>query len=152
VAQPLDMNIIEALPLAEQKALFAKLSAKFNKSTTLTASEEAVWAAVAATLNARPRLEPFIASFGKGRYKEACAMIEQYLEDGVGRSLSRLEFSKLAPLILECLAEQVRDAIGPCTPTSLLSNLNMLAEAVDINYPAYHQCRLLGCLLTATAA
>lgn len=141
---------VEALPLADQRALYEQLHYKFqkkSKSTGASIAGEDVWNAIHDALGLdKHNRQPLTAArerIGASKFDRLMSVAQAFVSRGSGVPLRRNERHFLLAASLTCLADYLTAVGSRVTPTTMVQQLDNLAYAVERDYPGYADAKLL---------
>jgi hypothetical protein len=147
-------ELLSKLSRSEQRAVYDTLGHQFSQAKDYTPStiEAETWDAITDALGlGKMPISTFIASYGKSKYRKACADVRAYVIGAAGaqRKPVTLELTKVC---LRCLAAMLKSWDMPLSATILMNNVPHLATAVDRAFPGYAAAGLLVRVVKVQAA
>jgi hypothetical protein len=137
---------ISNLTVAERKALYDRLAFDLAQSGRKEPPPEAegdLWSLLSDLLRVRMPMSQFLASYGKAKFSDASALMQQYIEEGCAVSVRREARVGMMRICLECVISHLKARSIPTSPSSVLNSFGMLESCVNRSFPGYYEARLL---------
>ena len=140
-------DFLNGLTDDEKRELQAHLAFSLQaRPASYSDSELALWEALAEVCkvsNARPALDAVVKSIGRKAYADKAAAVAALLKKAVLPATRRPLVNALRLIMLQSLCASLKARGLPVSPRSLLSNISMLADAVDAQFPGYLEAGLM---------
>ena len=145
-----DQIDLDALPKAEQRLLFDRLAARFDKGPAPVKAghnEQELYDVLRALL-AEHGIRPapyaeFARQYGVGRFAEKALFVNSLLDRGIGGLIRKPQRLQLLRVCMECLIELLIEWGLPLGMQPILNNIGALEAAIERSYPGYLRARLL---------
>lgn len=131
----------------EKRELLARLSYELSntKNQGFSADEMALWTTLAEVLpNYRfVKIDNFVASFGRARYRNCSERLEALLGAALPQSTRRPVRMAIRALLVKCVVDYLHAAQIAVSAKSVLSAFDHLEFATDRQYPGYLAAKII---------
>jgi hypothetical protein len=148
ISLPPDIDL-DSLSQKDQRELFNRLSAKFDRAAgpKASAADRETYDLLDGLLQAQGQksapFNVFVKSFGLDKYIKVYEQINSVISKGTGRLIRKQQRLSLTRECLNCLIEYRRQRNWPITMNTILNSANLIESAIDANYPGYIKQRML---------
>lgn len=143
-------TLIEKLSKEDKKAAhdhiaFQAISTQSAFDRTQSDFIEAVLAAtnLAKHSNVIAQSHSFVKGYGRKAFEAKAALVEKYVVRSTALGTKYIVRAEVTRKAVSALATHMRKHKMLCSATTLLNNIDLMAEAVDLQFPNYAECRLL---------
>ena len=85
----------------------------------------------------------FVKSYGRKAFEAKAALVEKYVVRSTAHGTKYIVRAEVTRKAVSALATHMHKHKILCNATTLLDNIDLMAEAVDLQFPNYAECRLL---------
>lgn len=153
-----DYTLLDKLTADERREVQARLALQSGKKAKqdLSPEDAEFWDLVCEAAGLLPRqrqrLSVFVTDYGRTKFQDRLATLDDVLNLGVPAGTSRTVRMAVKRVALSALVEMLTERSIPVTAKTLLNSFDRLQFAVDLQFPGYIRAKLLHKVARAAAA
>lgn len=143
---------LDSLSMEQQQQLYSELAFRFSKGAgkaELALPDRAMFDLIAHVLgehygrNVNVFFPNWVKSYGTNKYLEKVAVINDTVDEGLGRIMRRPQRREIVANCISCLVESLIDRDMSLSVGTVITQADYLRTAVNKQFPGYIKARML---------